>query len=180
MGERADGLRGVSRQNASGSLMTKRADSLASASRVRYTSRRASLYRLNCDVFARLDKIATPSKVLSQLAWRAAPPPVGACPQRLAGPVLVGSGSVPMGRTDGLRRPHRTIYRSFASPRRGLSPWEGARPHAPRFAPSCVAVPIGFRPHQVFRRHLLHFGIEAKEVWSWNRKYGIVKYGELE
>ena len=166
MGERANGLRGVSRQNASGLLMTKRADSLASASRVRYTSRRASLSRRNGDVFARLDKIATPSKVLSQLAWRAASPPVGACPHGANGRLapsaqdnlsfvrIASPGSVPMGGCTSSRASLRPVV--------------------------CVAVPVGFRQHQVFRRHLLHFVIEAKEVWSLNRKHGIVKYGELE
>ena len=110
MGERANGLCGVSRQNASGLPMLVGTDPAASASRVRHTSRRASLYRRNGDVFARLDKIATPSKVLSQLAWRAAPSPVGACPQRLAGSVPVVSGSVPGGGRGLSPRGERTAY----------------------------------------------------------------------
>ena len=80
MDERANGLRGGLQLNASDLPMLVGTDPAASASRVRYNSRRASLSRLNGDVFARLDKIATPSKVLSQLAWRAASSPGGACP----------------------------------------------------------------------------------------------------
>ena len=154
MGERANGLRDVSRQNASGLPMLVGTDPAASASRVRYTSRRASLYRRNGDVFARLDKIATPSKVLSQLAWRAASPPVGVCPQRLAGPVPVGS-----------HRFFHTEPRSLGGLRRGLSPSRRASPRRERGQFPLVSGSIKFS----HRLHL-HFGIKANNVRSWSGK----------
>jgi hypothetical protein len=97
MGGRANGLRGGLRLIADGLLMTKRADSPASASRVRYTSRRALLSCQNGGDFARLDNITPPLKSSQLTAHRRRR-------RRPSGPVPSGFGVCP--RCDGVC-PHR-------------------------------------------------------------------------
>ena len=133
MGERADGLRGVSRQNASGLLMTLGTDPAASACRVRHTSRRASLFSRNGDVFACLVNITPPLRSSKLTAHRKRR-------RRSSGPVPNGSGSVPIGSgsVPGGGRGLSPSVRGLSPSVRGLSPWGERTAYAVRTGQSIV------------------------------------------
>ena len=101
MGERANGLRGISRQNASGLPMTKGADPLASASNLFSSPRPAVLYCQNGGNSTRLVNITPPLKSSKLTAHR----------KRRRRP----SGSVP------------NAWRGLSPSVRGLSPWANGR-----------------------------------------------------
>ena len=158
MGERANGLRGVSQLNASDLPMLVWTDPAASACRVCHTSRRSSLYRLNGDVFARLVNITPPlrSSKLTRLASGAAarrglspslggvcPRRFGVCPRRWAGPVPIAwRGLSPRGERTAYAVRTGQITAHFGSPRRGLSPSVFSHGGTKTRSPSAGSVPV--------------------------------------
>ena len=139
MGERADGLRGVSRQNASGLPMLVGTDPAASAGRVRHTSRRASLFSRNGDDSACLVNITPPLRSSKLTAHR----------KRRRRP----SGPVP------------NAWRGLSPSVRGLSPWGERTACAVRTGQSIVRSHrlAGVCPHG--RVHVLTRLASPRRVW---------------